>query len=113
MGPRCNHIRENTRRPTKDIVLQFNAFVHRDIVLEPAAIPDPDIAANIHILPERTVPTDDSSPLDMAEMPNLGPFADGDPIVDIAALMNEKVLHSEQMFEKVTPPSFAQHSRGC
>ena len=93
MGPRSNYIREYTRGPTKNIVLEFNALVNGDVVLDAATVPDPDVVADVHVLPQRTVPTDDSSLLDVAEMPNFGSSADGDPIVDIAARVYEKVLH--------------------
>ena len=75
------------------MILEFDSLVDGDVILDPATVPDPDVVADVHILAEGTVLPDDSAALDMAEVPNLRPGADGYPIVDITAFVNEKVFH--------------------
>ena len=96
--PRSIYIRENTGRPTEDIVLYFDALIDGNIVLDADTIPNVDIVAHIHILPQGTVRSDDSSTLDMTEMPNLRSCADAYAIVDIRAFMNEKVRHPSPVY---------------
>ena len=105
--PRSIYIRENAGRSTEDIVFKFNAFVYGNIVLYPDTIPNVDIVTNIHILTQGTILSDDSPPLDMAEMPNFRPGANLDAVIHVTALVNEKVLHCP------TSLSFlSNHSRG-
>jgi hypothetical protein len=49
-----------------------------------------DIVAHIHILSEGTVRADDSSTLDMTEMPNFRSGADMDAVIHVAALVTKK-----------------------
>ena len=106
--PRSIYICKNAGRTTEDIVFKFNAFVDRNIVLDPDTIPNADIVANIHILTQGTILSDDSPPLDMAEMPNFRPGANLDAVIHVTALVNEKVLHCP------TSQSFlSNHSRGA
>ena len=105
--PRSIYIRKNAGRATEDIVFKLNAFVDRNIVLDPDTIPNADIVTNIHILAQGTILSDDSPPLDMAEMPNFRPGANLDAVIHVTALVNEKVLHCP------TSLSFlSNHSRG-
>ena len=105
--PRSIYIRENAGRATEDIVFKLNAFVDGNIVLDPDTIPNVDIVANIHILAQGTILSDDSPPLDMAEMPNFRSGANLDAVIHVTALVNEKVLHCP------TSLSFlSNHSRG-
>ena len=105
--PRSIYIRENAGRATEDIVFELNALVDGNIVLDPDTIPDADIVANIHILAQGTILSDDSPTLDMAEMPNFRPGANLDAVIHVTALVNEKVLHCP------TSLSFlSNHSRG-
>ena len=96
MRPRCSHIREHAGRAAENMVLQLNALVHRDVVLDSHSVADPDIVRDVDILSQRTVPADDGSPLDMAEMPNFRSGADGYAIVDITAFVNEVVRHGKE-----------------
>ena len=75
------------------MVFQFYAFVDGYIVLDSDTVSDPDIVRDVDILSQRTVASDDGAFLDMAEMPNFRPGADGHAIVDISAFVNEKVRH--------------------
>ena len=105
--PRSIYIRENAGRATEDIVFKLNAFVDGNIVLDPDTIPNVDIVANIHILAQGTILTNDSPALDMAEMPNFRSGANLDAVIHVTTLVNEKVLHCP------TSPSFlSNHSRG-
>ena len=97
--PRSIYIRENTGRTTEDIVFKFNAFVDGNIVLDPDTIPNADIVANIHILAQGTILTNNSPPLDMAEMPNFRSGANLDAVIHVTALVNEKVLHCPTSIE--------------
>ena len=107
MRPRSIYIRKNAGRATEDIVFKLNAFVDRNIVLDPDTIPNADIVTNIHILAQGTILTYDSPALDMAEMPNFRTGANLDAVIHVTALVNEKVLHCP------TSPSFlSNHSRG-
>jgi hypothetical protein len=63
------------------------------------------MGGDVHVLAQGTVFSDDSSGLNMAEMPNLSPGADGHPIVDIAAFMHEKIPHRPENV-KIPPSSF-------
>ena len=104
--PGGGHIREHAGRAAENIVFQFHAFVHRDVVLEPATVADPHVVADIDILSERTVPSDNGSPLDMAEVPYLRAGADGDSLIDIAAFVNEKLPHTDGGLKKKFPVLF-------
>ena len=75
------------------MVLQLNAFVDRDIVLDTDTISNPDIRADIDILSEGTVVAQRSAFLDMAEMPYLGSIPDGYTVVDVTALVNIETFH--------------------
>ena len=96
MRPWGIHVREHAGRAAENVVLQLNALVHRDVVLDPDPVADPDVVRDVDILSQRTVPADDGSPLDMAEMPNFRSGADGRAIVDITALVNEIVRHGKE-----------------
>ena len=105
--PRSIYIRKNAGRATEYIVFKLNAFVDGNIVLDPDTIPNVDIVANIHILAQGTILTNDSPALDMAEMPNFRSGANLDAVIHVTALVNEKVLHCP------TSLSFlSNHSRG-
>lgn len=99
--PRSIYIRENTGRPTEDIVLYFDALIDGNIVLDADTIPNMDIVAHIHILAQGTVRSDDSTTLDMTEMPNLRSGADLDAVINVATLVNVIISHSS-----VSPRSF-------
>ena len=106
--PRSIYIRKNTGRAAEDIVLNLNTLVDGDVVLDADTIPDPDIVRHIDVLSQRTVPADDRSLLDMAEMPNFRPGADLDAVIHVTALVNEKVLHYPTRLSSF----LSNHSRG-
>ena len=101
MRPRGTHIREYARRAAKHVILQFYAFVDGYVVLDTDAVSNPDVVRDIDILSQRTVAPDDGSFLNVAEMPNLRPRADGYAIVDITAFVNEEILHSQALFSNI------------
>ena len=96
--PRSIYIRENTGRPTEDIVLYFDALIDGNIVLDADTIPNAGVVAHIHILTQGTVRSDDSPSLDMTKMPNFRSCADAYAIVDIRAFMNEEVGHPSSIY---------------
>ena len=59
----CKH----TGRAAKNIVLKFNTFVDRDIVLQLTAVADAHISGHIDILTQGTFLANDRAFLDMAE----------------------------------------------
>ena len=83
MRPRRSHVREYARRTTKHIVFQLYAFVDGYVVLDSDTVPYPDVVRDVDVLPQRTVPTDDGSLLNVTKMPDLRSRADGNAIVDI------------------------------
>ena len=101
MCPWGTHIREYARRATEYVVLQFYAFVDGYVVLDSDTVSDPDVVRDLDNLSQRTVASDDGSFLNMAEVPNLRSRADGDPIVDITAFVNEVVLHRRSLFSNI------------
>ena len=92
--PWRSHIREYARRATENIVFQFYSFVDGYVVLDSDTVPYPDVVRHVDILPQRTVPPDDGSLLNVTKMPDLRSLADGYSIVDIRAFMNEEVGHN-------------------
>ena len=92
--PRSIYIRENAGRTAEDVVLYFDALVDGDIVLDTDSVADAGVVPNVHILPQGTIRSDHSPPLDMAEVPNFRTGADLDAVIHVTALVNEKVLHS-------------------
>ena len=86
--PRSIYIRENTGRTAEDMVLDLDALVNGDIVLDPDPVADADVIRHIHILAQGTVRSDDSPALDVAEMPNLGTGANPGAVIHVAALVN-------------------------
>jgi hypothetical protein len=108
MRPRSNYIREYAGRTAEDIVLDLDALVNGNIVLNPDTVPYVNVVTHIHILSQGTVRSYDSPSLDMAEMPNFCTGADLDAVIHVTALVNEKVLHSPDSF----PSDLSNHSRG-
>lgn len=93
MSARSHYIGEDATGPAENIVLEFDSFVERDIVLDANAIADADIVTHIDILTERTIGANASAFLDVAEMPNFGSVADFDIIVDVTTLVNKIIRH--------------------
>jgi uncharacterized Fe-S center protein len=57
--------------------------------LDANTIADFYVVAYVNILAKRTTLTDMCATLDVAEMPNLGIFADDDIVINIAAFMDK------------------------
>ena len=87
------HVGEHARGAAENVVLQFNALVHRYIVLYTDTVSYANVVANVHVLPQRAVRTYYGTFLDMAEVPYLGAGAYAGAVVNIAALVYEPVLH--------------------
>lgn len=108
--PRSIYIRENTRRAAEDMILDLDTFVDGNVILDTDTVADADVVAHIHILAQRTVRSDHSPPLDVAEMPNFRPGANLDAVIHVAAFVNEKFfLHSSPVLPF---PILSNHSRG-
>ena len=67
MRPWRSHVREYARRTTENIVFQLYAFVDGYVVLDSDSVPYPDVVRNVDVLPQRTVPADDGSFLNMTK----------------------------------------------
>ena len=87
MGAWCGHVGEHATRAAKHIILNFNAFVNRNVVLNANVIADYHVVAHVHILPKRAVFANHGTRLDVAEMPNLGAFADAHVVIDVTAFV--------------------------
>ena len=93
MRARGVYVGKYAGRPAEDIVFQVHAFIDGYIVLDPDPVANPDTGADVDVLAEGTVTSDNGAGLDMAEMPYLGASTNGRTCVHIAALMHEPVLH--------------------
>lgn len=93
MGTRRGDIGEHAAGAAEHVVLDFNAFVDRHIVLDADAIADADIVGHVDILAQRTALAQAGSLLDMAEMPDLGACTYLHIVVDVAAFVNEVVFY--------------------
>lgn len=91
--PRGIHVSEHTGRSAEYVVIQLNALVYRDVVLDADTVAYTDITAYVDVLSERAVRSDLRTFLDMTEMPYLGTGAYLDSVIDVAALVNVIVLH--------------------
>jgi len=87
----------------EDIVLQGDAFIHRDIVLDLDEVADGDIVGHVDILAQRAVFTDDRVGLHMGEVPDTRAFTDGDVIVDIGGFVDAKwfITHLKNILDQV------------
>lgn len=83
VGPRRQHIGEDTAGTEEHIVLYLNAFIDRNIVLDAYSVANPHIVAHIDVLAKRTVLPYRGTRLDMTEMPYFGAVAYCDVIVNV------------------------------
>ena len=94
MRPGSGHVGKHATRTAEHIVLQFDAFVNRNIVLDADPIADPHVIADVDILAQRAVLANHRARLDMAEVPYLGALANRHILVDVATFVYKKVTHS-------------------
>ena len=87
MRPWCGHIGEDATRTAEHVVLNFNAFVNRDIVLHAHAIAYLHIVSHIHVLAQRATFAYHGTRLDMTKMPDLGACANAHIVIDITTLV--------------------------
>lgn len=73
---RIADVGEGHRRAAEDVVLQFDAFVDRDVILNLAVIADADVGGDVDVLTDGTVRTDPRAGLDVGEVPDLRAVAD-------------------------------------
>lgn len=57
-----------------------------------------DIVADIDVLPERTIGTDASTLLDVAEMPNFGSVTYLDIVVDVTTFVDKEIGHEGDFY---------------
>ena len=92
------HIGKHATRSTEHIVLNLNAFVDGDVVLYTHMVANLHIVAHIYVLSERAAFTYHCTRLDMAEMPNLCPFANAHVVVNVTAFVYLIVIHSNLLY---------------
>ncbi len=92
VSARSSYVGEHARRAAEDVVFDFNSLIYRHIILDTHSVAYPDIVADIHILAQRTVFSQRSALLDMAEMPYLGAVSYDYIIIDVARRVYEIFL---------------------
>src|SRR5262249_18629039 len=88
IGARIYDISEDAARAAKYIVLEHNAFVDADVVLDLAAVPDHDTWPNRDVLSDRAMAPDRDVAEHMTEMPDRGVLADRHRFVDIRTFVD-------------------------
>ncbi len=91
--PRGVHVGEHAGWTAEDIVFQLYAFVNGNIVLDAYTIANAYAGADIDVLSQGAIFPDYGTLLDVAEMPYPGTGANGYILIDVTALVYEKVLH--------------------
>lgn len=92
MRPWSNDVGKHAGRAAEYVVLQLHAFVNRHVVLDAHAVAHLYIIRYVHVLPQRTVLSDNRSLLNMREMPYFSSFSHRCTLVYIAAGVNETVI---------------------
>jgi len=93
VGTGRGDIGEHAGGTAEDVVFYLYAFVDRDVVLDAHAVAYLDVVADVDVLAEGAALTEGGAALDVAEVPDFGAGTDGYVVVDIAAFVNEIVLH--------------------
>lgn len=92
MRPWSNDVGKHAGRAAEYVVLQLHAFVNRHVVLDAHAVAHFYVIRYVHVLPQRTVLSDNRSLLNMREMPDFSSFSHRCTLVYIAAGVNETVI---------------------
>ena len=87
------HVGEHAGGTAEHIILEGNPLIDRDVVLDPDTVSYPDVVAYVYVLPQRTIRSDYSPFLDVAEVPDLCAGAYLNAVIYVAALVNERFLH--------------------
>src|SRR5688572_7528961 len=95
---RVDDVGKHHRRSAKHVILELDALVYRNVVLDLHIRADLHAIHHDHILAERASLTDDGTAEDVAEMPDLGVVTDSRAIVDICRLVNERLGHLDAGF---------------
>ncbi len=93
VGTGRGDIGEHAGGSAEDVVFYLYAFVDGDVVLDADAVAYLDVVADVDVLAEGAALTEGGTALHMTEVPDFGAGADGYVVVDIAAFVNEIVLH--------------------
>ena len=92
LRPRSKIVCKDTRWAAEHMIFEFNAFIHRNVVLNLYTVSNSDIVGNIHVLTKRTVLADSSTGLDMTEMPDSRSFPNDNIAIHITALMDKIIV---------------------
>jgi len=92
-----NDIGKDHRRPTENIILKCNAFIHGDVVLNFDEVADDDVVADVDVLPDGAFLADARTGLDMTEVPDAGAFPDRDLLINVAGFVNEIVTVTQSL----------------
>ena len=90
LGTGIDHIGEDARRAAEDIILQLDAGVERDVVLDLDVVADHNVAGHEHVLPERAVRANRGMRHHVAEMPDAGSFSNMARRIHVRAGMDEE-----------------------
>ncbi len=91
VAPRIHHVREHAAGPTKDVVLELDPFIDRDVVLDLDVIPNPGPRHHDDVLPQIAALADHRPGHHMGEVPDLAILPDDRPVVDIRRFVGEIV----------------------
>ncbi len=73
---------EHARRTAEHPILEFDTFVHRNVVLNLHPVADANVVCDVDVLAQAAVLPDLGTSLNMAEVPYLGPIANHRPVID-------------------------------
>jgi hypothetical protein len=90
-------IGEDAGGTAENIILELDAGIEGDVVLNFDIVADYDAARHVHVLAQNALPPDVCILHDMAEMPDLGPGPDGAGLVDVGARMYVVILRHRVM----------------
>jgi len=90
--PWIEHVGEHHGGPAKHVVFQGHALVHRDVVLDLAAVPDDRARADHHVLADAAVAADLRALEHVAEVPYLRVLTDANVLIDKARLVGKEAL---------------------
>ena len=79
-------------RPAENIILQQNALVNRDVVLNLHIVPHNNVSSHKHVLTQNTIPANPDAFHDMTVVPNLCSLSNGTIGTDYGSRMDKYAL---------------------
>ena len=100
-------VREHTRRSAENVIYKLYAVVDRYVVLYLHAVAYLDVVAYVHVLAKLAVLADNAMALDVAEVPNLRPFADDYIIINNACRVHKIFTHLNRPLKSIVEHSLS------